>query len=235
MRVGGDVVVHEPRRLHREADRLPGDPPGSPRRQLTDHDTRPGLGEPVSELDGLAEVLLAGLGREPDRERELRHAELRHQRCTRSGDRQRLVTERRQQRRFVDRLGRVQVRPRDCVLQELDLGQVGHLSTVAGVLEDRLCGVESGARGHASILLEHMFESSFDSDYFRRLFGGVARPPQPPECASRELTATAAVPLSVAALLNHPQPGGFETGAGRPPQPPECASREPARNAVASL
>ena len=38
VRVGRDVVVHEPRRLHRQADRLPGDPAGPPRRQLTrDH------------------------------------------------------------------------------------------------------------------------------------------------------------------------------------------------------
>ena len=167
VRVGGDVVVHEPRRRQRQADGLPGDPPGTPRRQLTGDDTCPGLGEPVAQLDGLTQVLLADLGREPDRERELGHAELRHQRRTRvprsptAGHR----TETAAPRRGSTRPGAgppTRLRP-----EEIDLGRIGRLPTVAGALEDRLCGVEGGARGHASILLEHMFESRLDSDYFR--------------------------------------------------------------------
>jgi hypothetical protein len=53
----------------------------------------PGLGEPVPQLQRLAEVGLAGLGGQPDRGRELGHTELRDQRCTRAGDRDRGVPE----------------------------------------------------------------------------------------------------------------------------------------------
>ena len=54
-------------------------------------DPGPGPREPVPQLEGLTEVGLAGLGRQPDRGRELGHAELRDQRGARSGDRRPVV------------------------------------------------------------------------------------------------------------------------------------------------
>ena len=51
---------------------------------ITRDQTRP---EPVAELDGLAEVGLAGLGGQPDRGGELGHRELPDQGCAGSGDR----------------------------------------------------------------------------------------------------------------------------------------------------
>jgi hypothetical protein len=62
----------------------------------------------VPQLERLAEVGLAGLGGQPDRGRELGHTELRDQRGTRAGDRDRGVAE---PDRVRDRLRRVQVRP----------------------------------------------------------------------------------------------------------------------------
>ena len=76
-----------------------------------DRDPGPGLREPVPQLEGLTEVGLAGLGGQPDRGRELGHTELRDQRRTGSGDRERLVAVSAQNGRVIDRLRRVQVRP----------------------------------------------------------------------------------------------------------------------------
>ena len=84
-----DVGVDEPGGLDAQgvADGLVGDLPGLPRRQVTRDDPRPQLREPVAQLQGVTEVVLPRLGAHPDRGRELRHAELRHQRRTRTRQR----------------------------------------------------------------------------------------------------------------------------------------------------
>ena len=64
-----------------------GDPAGPPRRQVALDHPGPDPAQAVAELDGLAEVGLAGLGGQPDRGGELGHRELRDQGCTGSGDR----------------------------------------------------------------------------------------------------------------------------------------------------
>jgi len=123
----GDVPVHEPGRLTAQPDGLVGDPPGPPGRQVTGGDPRPEPGQPVTQLDGLPDVPFPGLGRQPDRGRELRDRELRHQRRPRPGHRDRGVTEPGQPHRLrlVDRLGRVHHRPGHGQLQQLRFGTVG--------------------------------------------------------------------------------------------------------------
>ena len=120
----------------------------------------------MPQLEGLTEVGLAGLGGQPDRGRELGHTELRDQRRTRSRDRQRLVTVPAQQRRVVDRLRRMQVRPGDRGAEQVDLGGVGGGTAVPGEREHRGSGVEVRdccGGGHGSILVEHVFEARVES------------------------------------------------------------------------
>ena len=160
-----DLLVDEPRRRRAERDRGAGDPPGPPRRQVTGLDPGPGLREPVPQLEGLTEVGLAGLGGQPDRGRELGHTELRDQRRTCSGDRDRGVAE---PDRVTDRLRRVQVRPGAGRAEQVDLGGVRGGTAVPGEREHPgsgiRCGVEVGCRrGHGSILVEQVFESSVES------------------------------------------------------------------------
>ena len=64
-----------------------GDPPRLPRRQVPGGHSLPQPRQPVAQLQRVADVTLAGLGGQPDRGRELRHRELRHQRGTRTGHR----------------------------------------------------------------------------------------------------------------------------------------------------
>ena len=103
-----DLVVHEPRRRRTRTRWSPGRS-GGPATPAA-HRTRPSprSWEPVPQLEGLTEVGLAGLGGQPDRGRELGHTELRDQRGTGTGDRDRGVAE---PDRVTDRLRRVQVRP----------------------------------------------------------------------------------------------------------------------------
>ncbi len=177
VREGCDLGVHEPSGLDREADRLAGDPPGPPRGQVTGQDPGPGAREAVGQLDRFAEVGLAGLGGQPHRERELRHAELRDQRCAGSGDRERLVAVTGEQGGVVDRLGRVQVGPGDGCLQRSGtrrcrqrLDAHARTSSTAGG------GVEVGCRrGHGPILLEHTFDSRQDSVDFPLMDKGFRR------------------------------------------------------------
>ena len=121
----------------------------------------------MPQLESLAEVGLAGLGRQTDRERELGHAELRDQRGTGSGDRERLVPVAGEQRRLVDRLRRVQVRPGHRGLEQVGLGSVCN-PTARSRASSRTpqqwsCGVEVGChRAHAPILLEQVFDSRVD-------------------------------------------------------------------------
>ena len=164
-----DLVVHEPRRRERQGDRGAGDPAGPPRRQVPGPDPGPGAREPVPQLEGLPEVGLAGLGGQPDRGRELGHTELRHQRRTGTGDRDRGVTE---PDRVTDRLRRVQARPRDRVGQQPRLGGVRG-GTVGTRLREHpssgiRCCVEAGAgsRAHGPILVEQVFESRTESVEF---------------------------------------------------------------------
>jgi hypothetical protein len=93
----------------------------------------------VPQLEGLAEVGLAGLGGHPDRGRELGHTELRDQRRTRAGDRDRGVPE---PDRLPDRLRRVQLRPGAGGTEQVRLGRIRGPTAVPGVLEDRCRGVE---------------------------------------------------------------------------------------------
>ncbi len=71
------------------------------------------LREPVGQLDRLTQVHPPRVRGETERGGELQHTELRHQRGTRPGDRQRLLSTRDQHRRLVQRVGRVHPRPRD--------------------------------------------------------------------------------------------------------------------------
>ena len=157
-----DLVVHEPRRRRAQGDGRPGDPAGPPRRQVTGPDPRPGLGEPVPQLEGLTEVGLAGLGGQPDRGRELGHTELRDQRRTRTGDRDRGVAE---PDRVPDRLRRMQVRPRTGGTEQVGLGGIGGGTAAPGERQHPgsgvRCGVEAGAgsRVHGPILVAQVFES----------------------------------------------------------------------------
>ena len=126
------------------------------------------LREPVPQLEGLTQVGLAGLGGQPDRGRELGHTELRDQRRTGSGDRDRGVAE---PDRVTDRLRRVQVRPRAGRVEQVDLGGVGGGTAVPGEREHPgsgvRCGVEVGCRrGHGSILVELVFESRWNPSTF---------------------------------------------------------------------
>ena len=120
-----------------------GDPPGPPRRQVTGPDPGPGPGEPVPQLEGLTEVGLAGLGGQPDRGRELGHTELRDQRRTLSGDRDRGVAE---PDRVTDRLRRVQVRPRAGGPEQVGLGGVRGGAPVPGEREHPGGGVRAVSR-----------------------------------------------------------------------------------------
>ena len=101
--------------------------------------------EAVAELDGLAEVGLAGLGRQPDRGGELGHRELRDQRCTGSGDRHpglAVVPHRGRLGQGVDRVHR---RPGHRRLQLLGLRGIGRgRSSRPRELEHRGGGVEVG-------------------------------------------------------------------------------------------
>ncbi len=155
-----DLVVDEPRRREAQGDGGAGDPPGPPRRQVPGLDAGPGAREPVPQLERLTEVGLAGLGGQPDRGRELGHAELRDQRgagpATGTG-----VSPNRTA--STDRLRRVQVRPGAGRVEQVDLGGVGDGAAVPGEREHPgsgvRCSVEVGCRrGHGSILVEHVFE-----------------------------------------------------------------------------
>jgi hypothetical protein len=120
----------------------------------------------VPQLERLAEVGLAGLGGHPDRGRELGHTELRDQRGTRAGDRDRGVPE---PDRLRDRLRRVQVRPGDRVLEQVGIGRVATRRRSRGVLEDRFRGVEAPGLLSWSWLYSSrtVFESSVESVEFQ--------------------------------------------------------------------
>ena len=141
----GDVAVDVRGRLQRQEHGRAGDPAGPPRGQVALDHPGPDPAQAVAELDGLAEVGLAGLGREPDRGGELGHRELRDQGCTGSGDRHpglAVVPHRGRLRQRVDRVHR---RPGDRRLQLLGLRRLGRrrssrpgeLSTAAAVSRSR--------------------------------------------------------------------------------------------------
>ncbi len=80
-------------RTQRVGDGLLGDPTGLPGRQVPGGHPRPQPRQPVAQLEGVSDVALPGLGGQPDRGRELRDRELRHQRRPRAGDWDRRIAE----------------------------------------------------------------------------------------------------------------------------------------------
>ena len=103
--------------LHRQEHGLAGDPAGPPRGQVALDDPGPDPAEPVAELDGLAEVGLAGLGGQPDRGGELGDRELRDQGGPGSGDRHPGLAVVPHGGRLVEGVHRVHRRPGDRRLQ----------------------------------------------------------------------------------------------------------------------
>ncbi len=73
----GHHGVDERRRLRRQTDRLVGDEPELPRRQLTRHQAGPAAREAVVALDRPGQVAATGVRRLAHRRRELDHGELR--------------------------------------------------------------------------------------------------------------------------------------------------------------
>ena len=118
-----DLRIHIGRGLTRERDGGPGDAAGPPGGQVPSHHPRPGLGQAVAELEGFADVGLAGLGRHPDGDGELGDGELRHERRAFAGDGDRLVAEP-VARGVLDGVGRVHGRPLHGRLQEAGLGGI---------------------------------------------------------------------------------------------------------------
>ena len=121
-------------------------------------DPGPHLREPVPQLDGLAEVGLAGLGRQTDGGRELRDTELRHQRRTRPGhgDPGVAVAPVPDGGGLVDRVDRVHAHPRHRGLQQLGLGPVRERTSIAHETQHRSSRICLGAGladglGHGSI------------------------------------------------------------------------------------
>ena len=150
-----------------------GDPAGPPRRQVPGPDPGPGPREPVPQLEGLTEVGLAGLGGQPDRGRELRHTELRHQRRTGSGDRDRGVTE--PDRSPIDSAG-----CRSAQAQACAAGPPRRRRRLPGGPARargprlRCRGSRVLVAGHGPILVEQVFESSVESVDIRR--GNIGDP-----------------------------------------------------------
>ncbi len=83
---GGEVAVHEPGAVHGQGVGGLGDPAGLPHRYRAGDDLCPEAGESVAGLDGVAEVLVPGVGGGVDGECELGDAELRDEGGTGSGD-----------------------------------------------------------------------------------------------------------------------------------------------------
>jgi hypothetical protein len=141
-----DVGVHEPGTLERQRQGGFGDLPGLPHRHPAGHDEGPGLGEPVTDLDGLAEVGPPGVGGLADREGELGDAELRDQGCAVAGDGQLALPH----GGGSDRVDRVHRGPVHGPLEHPHLGRVGRVLVLAGGSQHRTCGVEFGGGCHGS-------------------------------------------------------------------------------------
>ena len=120
----GHLGVDERRGLDAQPDGLPGHHPGLPGRQVTADHPLPQPGQPVAQLQGLPEVALPGLGAHRDADRELRDAELRDPRRTRTGQGEIGVAEPPQPPGLgvLDGLRRMHQRPSDRRLQQLGLG-----------------------------------------------------------------------------------------------------------------
>ena len=139
-------------RRHRQAAGLLGHAHRPPHRQPPGHHLLPEPRQPVAQLQGLADVGLAGVGGHAQRCGVLHQRELRDQRSTRAGDRQRAVAER------ADLVGGplavgfdgVLDRPLDGELESLDLEVGGGVAVGAQRTEEGLGG---GLRcfGHGSI------------------------------------------------------------------------------------
>ena len=140
----GDVEVDVRGRLHRQDHGLAGHPAGPPRGQVPLDHPGPDAAEPVPELDGLAEVGLAGLGGQPDRGGELGDRELRDQRGAGSGDREAGLAVVPHGGRLIEGVDRVHARPGHRRLQLLGFRTVGRGGPGPGELEHRGGGVEVG-------------------------------------------------------------------------------------------
>ena len=121
------VPVHKPRGVHGQEEGLLGDPARQPRPQVTGLHPLPHPGQPVAELEGVADVPLPRIRRHPERRGELGHRELRHPRRTLTGDRHpRLaVRTRGEGLGLQDRVHRVHGRPVHRRLEQPGLGLVG--------------------------------------------------------------------------------------------------------------
>ncbi|CAA9386216.1 MAG: hypothetical protein AVDCRST_MAG06-1278 [uncultured Nocardioides sp.] len=125
------------------------DPPCLPRSQLAGLDPAPQPGQPVAQLEGLADEPLGCDCGHPEGGAELGHTELRHQRRTRTGDGLLVLTTARRGEGRGGVLGRgVQIGPLTRRHQQLRLRTVRQSTTRTGVAEHRSSGVrELGRRG----------------------------------------------------------------------------------------
>ncbi len=148
----GECPVDLGGRGHREAEGVLGDPHRPPHRHPPGHHLLPESREAVAQLEGLADVGLAGVGRQAQRGGVLHQRELRDQRSPRAGDRQGPVAEQADLVRGPLPVGfdGVLDRPVDGELESFDLDVGGRVAVGAQRTEEGLGG---GLRcfGHGSI------------------------------------------------------------------------------------
>ena len=123
----GEVPVDVLGGLGAQVQGLVGDPAGFPGGQVAGDDAFPEPGEPVAQLEGVADVAFAGLGGQADGGGELGEGELRDQGCAGSGDRDGGVAEGAEPDGLglVDGLGGMGDGPAHGQLEEVGLGLVG--------------------------------------------------------------------------------------------------------------
>ena len=102
-----------------------GDPERPPHRQPAGPDSRPQARESVAELEDPPQIGLSGIGGHPEGGGELHRRELRDQRRTLAGDRDRLVAEEPVVGDLAVRVDLVEHRPLDRQVQLLDLDPMG--------------------------------------------------------------------------------------------------------------
>ena len=123
VRHSGQLGIHEPRCLHAQPEGGGRDPAGTPGLKGSFMDPGPVKRQAVLQLQRVGDLRPTGVGGTPDRSRELGDAELRDQRRTLTGQRQRTVTATgRPGGRIMDRLRRMLLTPRGRGEQHVGLG-----------------------------------------------------------------------------------------------------------------
>ena len=167
-----DLGIHEGCCLRRERHRLLRDPTSPPHRHLACDHTAVQAREAVLQLQPVGHQEPTGIGRHPQRDRELGDAELRHQRCTLARQREPgLPTDpcgAGPDRCIVDRVHRVLLGPDRRRREDVDLGGVGvrpasadepeHLTGSVQLLDDG-----GGALGDLHESSQPVGTDSFDS------------------------------------------------------------------------